>query len=189
MRCHHEVSEVSRSDRGRMRWIFKLKATLGGSVKRWAPWCFPPASLCTRWPDYQQALSAPPSVVKRGSIWKQPVNLETSPQGYEWIRELFTAQREIRLRGISPKFSPTEAAALLSGLELAVCSDGWNRTVSGHEPASPCLLVCAFFFFADARVDRASRDGKKNKKWIRVASCCRGNSCEFIGCNWPMKGT
>lgn len=53
----------------------------------------------------------------------------------------FTVQREIRLRGISPKFSPTEAAALLSGLEPAVCSDGWDRTVSGYEPASPCLLV------------------------------------------------
>lgn len=59
----------------------------------------------------------------------------------------FTVQREIRLRGISPKFSPPEAGALLSGLELVVCSDGWDRTVSGHEPASPCLLVFAFLFF------------------------------------------
>lgn len=160
---HHEVSEVSRLNTRTMRWIFKLKVTLGGSVKHWAPSCFPPASLCTRWADYQQALSAPPSVVKRGSIWKQPVNLETSPQGYEWIQELFTVQREIRLRGISPKFSPTEAAALLSGLELAVCSDGWDRTVSGHEPASPCLrvfLCLPFFFFFFA----ATRDGGENKK-------------------------
>lgn len=77
MWCHREVSEVSRSDTKKDEVDFQIKSDSEKvAVKRWAPWCSPPSSLCARWADYQQALSAPPvlwKVVPSGSsllIWK-----------------------------------------------------------------------------------------------------------------------
>lgn len=97
-------------------------------------------------------------------IWKLHLKVMNESESF------FAVRREIRLRGTSPKFSTPGAAALLSGLELVVCSDGWDRTVSGHEPASRRLLVFAFFFLfcrCACRSCHAWRRQKKKKKDLR----------------------